>query len=79
MADGQETKGKQLTRLQLASLRLKEQVNDITNRSSRRTALAEGPLSAPEVLSMLLANQVCIMMALVDFLDSLEGDPLRDN
>ena len=68
----------QLTRLQAASLRLKQQIASTTSRSSRRVALAQGPLSAPEVLSMLLANQVCTMMALADFLDSLEGDPIRD-
>jgi len=79
MTNEQETERKQLTRLQLASLRLKEQVSDITARSSRCTTLTQGPLSAPEVLSMLLANQVCIMMALVDFIDSLEAGPLYDS
>jgi len=82
MADGpSEQRPKQppqLTRLQAASLRLKQQIASTTSRSSRRVALAQGPLSAPEVLSMLLANQVCTMMALADFLDSLEGDPIRD-
>ena len=57
---------------------VKQQIASTTSRSSRRVALAQGPLSAPEVLSMLLANQVCTMMALADFLDSLEGDPIRD-
>lgn len=77
MADGQsdDKTSPGLSRLQKASIRLKAQVTDITSRTSRRAMLTQGQVTGEVVLSMLLANQVCIMMALVDFLDSLEGEP----
>lgn len=87
MADGQnrdDETARGLSRLQKASIRLKAQITDVTARSSRRAMLTQGPLAGEIVLSMMLANQVCIMMALVDLFDTLEPDlppptPIEEN
>jgi len=74
-----QDKGKQVrikaTPLQAAQVRLRQQIKDIKSRTSAAAAITDKPPSPVELMAYMIANDICMMMAMADLCEILEPLP----
>ena len=63
----------QQSKLRTAAGRLRQQIKDTTTICSPREIISGGAPNLGKVLAVMMANQIAVMMAVVDLCETLDG------